>query len=133
MTTGHGEKKSRGQEKAIIALLTEPTLKQAAKTAGIGEATLWRWLQDPEFAEQYRSARKQTVSQAVSRLQQACGEAVDTLRSIMTDDAAPAPSRVTAAKAVLETSLKAVEMEELEKRIEKLEKLQETSRVKGAR
>lgn len=130
MASGHGEKKSRTQEKAIIALLNEPTLKAAAAKAGIGEATLWRWQQEPDFAEQYRTAKRQAVSQAVSRLQQACGEAVDTLRTIMTDDEAPPSSRVTAAKTILETAFKAFEMEELEKRIEDLEKLQETT--KGA-
>ncbi len=133
MKSGHGDKMSRKHEIAIVALLTEPTLKQAAKKAGIGEATLWRWMQDLDFAKQYRVAKRQAVSQAISKLQQACGEAVDTLCSIMKDEEAPAPSRVSAAKAVLDTAIKAIEIEELESRIEELERLQETNRLKGVR
>jgi len=45
---GHGEKLSRKQEQAIAALLTCPTIEQAAKAAGVGETTLWRWLQDSD-------------------------------------------------------------------------------------
>lgn len=133
MSKGHGEKKSRQQEAAIIALLGEPTLRLAAEKAKISEATLWRWMQEPDFNAQYRAAKKQAVSQAVSRLQQSCGEAVDTLRDIMNDTAAPHSSRVSAAKTIIEMGFKAVEMEELEARIEQLEQLQESSQMSRVR
>lgn len=126
---GHGEKLSRKQEQAIVALLQMPTISEAAKCAGIGEATLWRWLQTPEFQDQYREAKRQAVSQAISRLQRATSKAVDTLESIMGDAASPSSSRVAAAKTVLEMALKAVELEDLAARIEALEKtLPETGR-----
>lgn len=118
---GHGEKLSRKKELAISALITEPSISKAAKTAGIGEATLWRWLQIPEFQRAYRQARRQAVSQAVARLQQASSEAVEALSSVMNDTEAPASSKVSAAKAVLELSFKAVELEDLESRITILE------------
>lgn len=134
MTKGHGEKKTRMTEPAIIALLTEPTLKEAAKKVGISEATLWRWMQEPEFKEAFRDAKKQSVSQAVSQLQQSSGEAVQTLRDVMGDGAAPHSSKVSAAKTILDMALKAVETEELEARIEELEKqLGGSDDLKGAR
>jgi DNA invertase Pin-like site-specific DNA recombinase len=37
------------QEAAIVALLSQRTTRAAAKSAGVNEATLWRWLQEPEF------------------------------------------------------------------------------------
>ncbi len=46
------------QDKALIALLTEPTITAAAKKAGIGERTLYRWLDDPLFAGALRQARR---------------------------------------------------------------------------
>ena len=46
------------QEKAIIALLKEPTITRAAKSAGIGETTLYRWLKEDEFEQAFREARK---------------------------------------------------------------------------
>lgn len=126
-TAGHGEKRSRKEDAALVALISEPTLKEAAKKAGIGEATLWRWLQDPEFQDKYRTARRQAVSQSITQLQKISSEAVETLREVMNSKETPPASRVTAARAVLEMSIKAVEVEDLAVRIEALEKAAETS------
>jgi len=112
---------TRKREQAISALLVSPTVQEAAQVAQIGERTLWRWLQEPEFQRAYRQARRQAVSQAVARLQQASSEAVEALSSVMNDTEAPASSKVSAAKAVLELSFKAVELEDLESRITILE------------
>jgi len=129
---GHGEKQTRKQEVFIANLLIEPNIRAAAKKTGIGEATGWRWLQDPIFQEQYREARRQAVSQAISQLQQASTEAVNTLRKIMNDEEAPAASRVTAARTVLDMSLKAVELEDLAQRIEQLEQSVRSNGRQGA-
>ena len=126
---GHGEKLSRKQEQAIAALLSEPTICAAAKHIGVNEATLYRWLQHEEFQTSYRQARRESVTQAIAGLQQACGEAVQTLREIMTDSEAPASSRVTAARAVLDTALRAVELEDIEERVAALEDAVDTRRA----
>lgn len=118
---GHGEKLSRKQEALISALLLAPTLADAAHTAGIGEVTAWRWLKDPAFQTAYREARRAVVQQAITQVQRATGDAVETLRSVMQDTTAPASARVAAAKAVLETAFKAVEVEDLEARVVALE------------
>jgi hypothetical protein len=119
--SGHGEKLSRKQEATISALLTQGTLAEAASLAGIGEATLRRWLQRDDFQAAYRRARREAVSQAVAHVQRVSGEAVDTLRTIMNDDEKPASARVTAARVILEMSIKAVELEDLDARIAALE------------
>lgn len=124
-TAGHGEKRSRKEDAALVALISEPTLREAANKAGISEATLWRWLQDPEFQEKYRTARRQAVSQSITQLQKISSEAVETLREVMNSKETPPASRVTAARAVLEMSIKAVEVEDLAVRIEALEKAAE--------
>lgn len=118
---GHGEKLSRKQEALISALLLAPTLADAARLAGIGEVTAWRWLKDPAFQTAYREARRAVVQQAITQVQRATGDAVETLRSVMQDTTAPASARVAAAKAVLETAFKAVEVEDLEARLAILE------------
>ncbi|MFA7468121.1 MAG: transposase family protein [Desulfotomaculaceae bacterium] len=119
---GHGEKLTRKQEQAIAALLLQPTIAEAARSANIGETTLWRWLQVEGFQVAYAKAKKEAVAQAVARLQQITSKAVDTLQAVMEDEEAPASSRVTAARVVLETSLKAIELEDLAARVEQLEK-----------
>jgi len=121
--SGHGEKASRKQEILICALLTEPTVEKAAKKTGIATTTAFRWLQESNFQEQYKEARRKTVSQAISQIQQASSKAVQTLRDVMEDTAAPPASRVNAAKATLELAFKTIEIEDLAQRIGKLEVL----------
>jgi phage terminase small subunit len=112
---------TRRQEAFLAALLSCPTIAHAARTAGIAEVTAGRWLKDPSFQEAYRTARRHVVQHAVARVQQATSTAVGTLEAIMQDAAAPASARVSAAKAVLETAIKGVEIEDLEARITALE------------
>ena len=116
-------KKDRKKELALSALLTEPTIQQAAKVAGISEATLWRWLKEHDFAEAYRELKREAVSQAVTRLQQISCQAVETLKKVMNNEESPASVRVSAAKTIIEMAVKAVELEDIEKRIEELEEI----------
>ena len=58
------------------------------------------------------------------QVQQATGEAVATLRQVMQTADAPASAKVSAAKTILETAVKAVELEDLEARIVALEAAQ---------
>jgi transposase-like protein len=46
---GHGAKYERKKEEAIAALLTQKNIEEAARSIGIGHATLLRWLKEPEF------------------------------------------------------------------------------------
>jgi phage terminase small subunit len=118
---GHGEKLTRKQEALIAALLLAPTLGAATQQAGVSAVTAWRWLKDPDVQAAYRAARREVVRQAIAQVQQACSEAVTTLRTTMADTTAPASARVSAARTVLETAIKAVELEDLEGRVQALE------------
>ena len=120
---GHGEKWSRKKDAAILALVTEPTIADAAKKAGISHATLHRWLQIKDFKDAYREAKREAVSAAISRLQQTATEAVDALRDVMNDTESPASARVSAARSILEIAIKAVELEDFERRLEALERM----------
>ena len=119
--TGHGEKLSRKQEQAITALVLCASLTEAAAQCGLAEVTLRRWLKQDGFQQAYRDARRQVVQQAIVQVQRATGEAVETLRGVMQGTDAPASAKVSAAKTILETALKAVELEDLEGRIAALE------------
>jgi AcrR family transcriptional regulator len=109
------------QERAIVSLLSHATMRTAAKAVGVDEATLWRWLQDKDFRATYRAVRRECVGQSIARLQQASTEAVNTLREIVKDKGQPAPARVSAAKAILEFSIKAVEIEDMSERLAEVE------------
>lgn len=123
---------TRKREKAILALLSHRTIKEAAESVGIGEATLWRWLQDQDFQKAYQSARREAVRQAIASLQQASGEAVAVLKELMLSESTPATVRVTAAKAIIEYSIKAVEVEDLAVRVDELKTLFEDQLKKKA-
>ncbi|WP_270182942.1 hypothetical protein [Alkalihalobacillus sp. CinArs1] len=110
------------KEKAMLALLTSTSVKSAAKKAEIGEATLFRWLKTNSFKEAYREARRNALEQAILRLQQISVTAVDTLEVVMNDDMASASSRVSAARSTLDLTFKAFELEEIEERIDHLER-----------
>jgi hypothetical protein len=123
---------TRKQESAIAALLSHPTTKDAAAAAGVSVPTLWRWLQDEDFDRAYKQARRESVRQAVAHLQRSSGEAVEVLRSVMNDDGTTAAVRVTAAKAIIEYSIKAVEVEDLAERVAELETLAKQQQGKRA-
>ena len=119
---GHGEKQEQKQERAISALLSAPSLREAAKEAGISEATLHRWLKNEDFQTAYRAAKREVVNHAICRLQRSSGHAVETLETVMKGAGNPPTARVSAAKIILEMALKGVEVEDLERRIIDLER-----------
>jgi len=114
--TGHGERFGRKKEQAIVALLTQRNIEEAARVAGIGTKTLMRWLKIPEFQEAYRKARRDAYSQGIARLQQAASAAASVLLRIRADPKEPAASRVRAADRVLEHAANAFALEDLQVR-----------------
>src|SRR6266508_768983 len=117
MSTGHGEKLSRKREQAIAALLQHPSVKEAATAAGVAEAILRRWLKRNEtFQRDYEDAKKECLSHAAGRLQEATSKAIVTLTNVMSNSEAPS-AQVSAARTILEFAFRAVEQHELEKRL----------------
>lgn len=123
--TGHGEKLTRKQDQAIAALLTCASILDAAQACAVAEVTLYRWLKDPAFQTAYREARRAVVQHAITQVQRATGEAVETLRSVMQDTTTPASAKVSAAKTILEMAMRGVELEDLAARIAALEAAQQ--------
>ena len=120
---GHGEKLTRKQEQAIAALLVEPTLAAAAARCGVGDKTLWRWMQIPVFEAAYRTARRAIVDTVVAGLQLAATDAVSCLRRNL---ACGQPGvEVRAAAVILEQVLGALDRLDLEERLRRLEALPE--------
>jgi ABC-type phosphate transport system permease subunit len=109
------------QAKALSALLSAPTLEKAAAACGQSESTLLRYLKNEAFAVAYREARRELVSLAVTGLQRAAGDAVTVLVAVAQDSEAPASSRVSAARTVLDLAIRAVELDDLQARVEALE------------
>jgi uncharacterized membrane protein len=118
---GHGSKFGRKTEEAVAAMLTQPNVEMAARTAGISVATLMRWQKEPEFQKAYREARRAAYGQSIARLQQAMPLAVQTMIKMVVDPNTPASVRVRAAEIIANHSHKAIEIEDVEARVTALE------------
>jgi hypothetical protein len=110
------------QEKAIAALLSEPTFGRAALAAGVGQRTLRRWMQQPEFKRALLQARRDAFGQAMGLLQRVAPMAVGTLMKVMADPSTPPHAKVAAAVAVVKLGMDVIELEDLTERIEILER-----------
>ena len=117
-------RRARQREQLILALLQQPGLEKAAAVVGISTVTAWRITKTQEFQAEYRQARRDAFSQSLGRLQQAAGAATSTLMKVMVDATAPAGSRVRAADCVLEHAASALDLEDLQVRLAKLEQIE---------
>lgn len=110
------------QLRAIAALLSERDIRAAALKAEISERVLHRWLDLPEFKAELQAASRQAIDTAILRLSELSGQAVDTLRDVMTDTATSAGTRVQAANIALARLLDLRELQTLEDRLQRIEK-----------
>ncbi|MBA3247309.1 MAG: hypothetical protein H0T63_04415 [Pyrinomonadaceae bacterium] len=117
------EKLSPKQERALVALLDCGEIQAASERAGVSDVTLWRWLQQPDFQARYRAARRQLVETAIAQLQSDCTTAARVLREVAEDREAPASSRVAAARAIIEQSISAVQLTDLQAEVEEIKRL----------
>ena len=113
------DKLTSKQERAIIALLSTSTVAEAAEEVGVSRRTLERWLADSAFVSEYRAIRGHVVEAAVARLQQATTDAVECLQRNLRE--AKPPTQVRAAQIILDQALRAVELYDLNDRLDRLQ------------
>jgi len=120
------------QERALLALIKTGSPSQAAVMAGVGEASIHRWLQQPEFVSQYRAARRNIVDGTVSQLptdsRQAAGILLDIAKN-STSDAA----RVSACRIIISQAIDAVALVDLQERVDELERIAKGGTARAAR
>jgi predicted DNA-binding transcriptional regulator AlpA len=117
-------------QKALAALLDNPKVEDAARVCGVTRITLWRYMQDEHFQTEYRAAQRLVVDSAISELQAATSEAVQTLKRNLKCGSFSAENM--AAQAILSHSMKALEVRELIERVDRLEKVYAARGVKTA-
>jgi hypothetical protein len=110
------------QEAAVIALLENRTLEEAAKSIKVAPKTLYRWLKEPAFQAAVRNSRRDAYSRTIARLQHVSDTAANLLTTVIVDSNAPTSTRVRAAEIVLDKAARALELEDLEARITTLER-----------
>jgi hypothetical protein len=71
------------REEAIIALLSQRSVEDAARACNTPIRTLYRWMTETEFDAAFRAARRKADGQSVSRLQQGSAAAATTLLKVI--------------------------------------------------
>jgi hypothetical protein len=113
---------TRKQQHAILALLSNRSVEDAARACNTPVRTIFRWLKDPEFDSAYRAAKKAAFGQGVARLHHLTSAAVSTLGKVMLDAGTPPATKVRAADTILNHTVRAIELEDLEARLAELER-----------
>lgn len=91
--------------------MREETKEEAARVAGISNATMYRYLANPEFKAAYRAARRQTFDEASYALEKGAHKAAQRLVDEIDDATASTGRRnqvfINRAKAILDLAFKA--------------------------
>ena len=123
-----GEKLGGRKQEAILALLTARSIEEAARTGKVPLRTLYRWLKEPAFSNEYRHARRDGFGQALARLQQGSSAAATTMLKIMVDTTLPVSTRLRASEYVFTHAKNGIEMEDREHVSRPLEDAAEASK-----
>lgn len=107
---------------AIAAIIANPTIKAAAAACGVTEKTMHVWLKEPEFSKKVREAQDEIARESIARVLNTIGCALDALVEIATDTEGNPGTRVSAAKALLDQSLRVYELETVQRRLDALER-----------
>lgn len=110
------------QNKVLAALLTAPSKAAAAQAAGISPRTLRDYLADPTFRQEYQKAFAGLVEDATRQAQQAIAPALSTLREVVEDADENAQARISAARSILEYSMRLTETTDVLTRLDELER-----------
>lgn len=111
------------QKKTLAALVTAPTMKAAAKAAGVNYSTLRKWITtDKAFKDAYHAELAVLVEDAANQARQAMSEAMRNLREIANGGELES-NRLAASKAVIESGSRLIELQSFETRLAELERV----------
>ena len=115
---------TQGQQLALPALLTCPTIKAAARQCGVHERTIRRWLHDDEhFQKTLRQLRNEALGQASTHLQQGAIRAVGAMYELIDSDGLIETGRANLIRTALDFAFRSGAYGDLADRIADLEKV----------
>lgn len=100
-------------------MLDAPSIEEGCKRAKVSKVTVYDWLKQESFREELRRQRDELIERALDSLKANVTRATETLVKLL--DSKSEPIKARAAEDIIEFVRKAIEHEELEKRIEALE------------
>ena len=109
-------------DERLIGLILAHGVSGAAAIAGVSKNSIYKRLKNPIFRAEYDSAQGIILSATTGALCDALGDAVTSLRDIVNDKSTSAGLRVQAASALLSHGVRYVEVSNIMRRLEALEK-----------
>jgi transcriptional regulator with XRE-family HTH domain len=113
------EKLTVKQARVIPYLLASPSIEEGCKRAGVSKAAVYEWLRDETFRHELKRQRDAVIERALDSLKANISKATETLVKLLDSDKEAIQAR--AAEDIIEFTQKALEHEELERRIQALE------------
>jgi hypothetical protein len=107
------------QRRVIPHLLASPSTEEACRRARVNKTTVYEWLRDEAFRQELKRQRDAVIERALESLKASIVKASETLVKHL--DSKRENISIRAAESIIEFAQKALEHEELEKRIEALE------------
>jgi hypothetical protein len=104
----------------VVALMTEPDIKAAARRVGVSYATARRWLCKPAFQALLAESCRAVLSTSAARLQQLASKAVQALAESL--DSPDPTIKVRAATAILDRATVAAELSGVLGKVDELER-----------
>lgn len=104
---------------AISYILSSPTLEEAYRKARVSKGTLYIWLKDEAFKTELKRQRDEVVRDALDRLKSAMSKAVDGLIGLV--ESSRPNLRRWACKDIIDYTLRSIELEDIEERLDKVE------------
>ena len=117
-----GSMLNQRQERFLKAMLETTSIEQACAVASITKNTAYKYLKDETFMKEYRALRRELMQQVTATLQKSSSDAVKTLNEVMLDVDSTPNSRVQAAKNILEMAYRSLELDDIQERLEVIEK-----------
>jgi hypothetical protein len=105
--------------RVILYLLGAPSIEEGCKRAHVSKGAVYEWLKDEAFKTELRRQREQLTAIALDTLKTSIAKATVTLAKHL--DSERENISIRAAESIIELAQKALEHENLEKRMQALE------------
>lgn len=108
------------QQRLLIELVKNPNIQTAARTAGVGRTTAYRWLAQPDFADELNRRRNEAMNEALSSVKSLTARAAQELVRLLDTQDERLLRHIC--NDILGHAIKVRETEQIEQRLAKLEK-----------
>lgn len=117
----NGQTKLTNRQLLAIPYLLNSSVEEGCKKARVSRTTFYAWLKDDDFKAELKRQRNEIIQNALDRLKSAITKAVEEL--IKLTNAKREEVRRLACNDIITHTLKSIEVEEIEERLDKVERI----------